>query len=55
VLLNSAAALLVAGKVTGLRDGAALAAAALDAGRARRVLERVVAITNEPPPAAAVK
>ncbi|MFO1059612.1 MAG: anthranilate phosphoribosyltransferase [Dongiaceae bacterium] len=50
VLLNSAAALLVAGKVAGLRDGAALAAAAIDSGRARRVLDRVVAITNEPPP-----
>ena len=51
VLLNSAAALLIAGKAADLRAGVGLAAEALDGGRARRVLDRVVAITNEPIPA----
>ena len=46
VLLNSAAALLVAGKAANLRDGVVLAAKALDEGRARHVLERLVAVTN---------
>jgi anthranilate phosphoribosyltransferase len=41
VLLNSAAALVVAGRATNLRDGALLAAAVLDDGRAARLLERV--------------
>ena len=50
VLLNSAAALLIAGKASDLSTGAALAAAALDSGHARRVLDCVVAITNEPMP-----
>ncbi|HUN52161.1 MAG TPA: anthranilate phosphoribosyltransferase, partial [Candidatus Sulfotelmatobacter sp.] len=46
VLYNSAAALLVAGKAANLPDGARLAAAALDDGRAARTLERLVAITS---------
>jgi anthranilate phosphoribosyltransferase len=41
VLLNSAAALVVAGRVRDLREGARLAAAVLDDGRASRLLERV--------------
>jgi anthranilate phosphoribosyltransferase len=41
VLLNAAAALLVAGRAASLREGVALAAAAIDDGRARRLLERV--------------
>ena len=46
VALNAAAALVVADKADGLAEGAARAAAALDDGSARRVLERLVAITN---------
>ena len=49
VLFNSAAALLVAGKARTLPDGVAQAAKALDDGRAKRVLERLVAITNDKP------
>ncbi len=41
VLLNSAAALVVAGRVRDLREGARLAAAVLDNGHALRLLERV--------------
>jgi len=41
VLLNAAAALVVAGRATDLRDGVAQAAAAVDDGRARRLLDRV--------------
>jgi anthranilate phosphoribosyltransferase len=39
VLANSAAALLVAGRVTSLPDGVALASQAIDSGAAQRVLE----------------
>ncbi len=46
VLLNSAAALLVAGKAADLKAGAALAAKAIDEGHARRTLELLIAITN---------
>jgi anthranilate phosphoribosyltransferase len=53
VLLNSAAALLVAGKANDLRAGVQLAARAIDEGKARVALERMVAITNEPLPAPA--
>ena len=41
VLLNAGAALIVAGKAPGLKAGAARAAAAIDDGSARRVLERL--------------
>jgi anthranilate synthase/phosphoribosyltransferase len=41
VLLNAAAALVVAGRARHLREGAQQAAAAIDDGRARRLLERV--------------
>jgi anthranilate phosphoribosyltransferase len=41
VLLNAAAALVVAGRATSLREGVAQAAAAIDDGRARQLLERV--------------
>ncbi len=47
VLLNSAAALIVADKAADLKAGAALAAEALDSGRAEEVLNRLVAISNE--------
>lgn len=46
VVLNSAAALVVAGKAADIRAGAELAAAAIDAGRAAAVLERLVAVTR---------
>jgi anthranilate phosphoribosyltransferase len=46
VLLNSAAALHVAGKAGDLRQGIAIAAAAIDSGAARRTLDKMIAITN---------
>ncbi len=48
VLLNSAAALLIAGRVSDLKAGAALAADAIDSGKAKATLARFVAITNRP-------
>ncbi len=47
VLLNAAAALIVAGKANGLKDGSARAAHAIDSGAATRALDRLVAVTNE--------
>ena len=47
VLLNSAAALIVAGMAEDLKAGAALAAEAIDSGRARRVLDGLVSLTNQ--------
>ncbi len=49
-LFGSAAGLIVAGKAADLREGVAKAAEAVDSGRARQVLERLIAITNEAPP-----
>jgi anthranilate phosphoribosyltransferase len=46
VVLNSAAALVVAGKAEDLKAGAALAARAIDSGKARATLAELVAITN---------
>jgi len=46
VLLNSGAALLVAGRADSLEDGVELAARSLDSGAARRVLEELVTRTN---------
>ena len=51
VLLNAAAGLLVAGKATSLQQGVKQAAEAIDSGRARGVLQRLVAITNQAAPA----
>jgi anthranilate phosphoribosyltransferase len=48
VLLNSGAALLVAGRVTTVEAGIELAAKSLDSGAAQRVLQQLVARTNEP-------
>ena len=45
VLLNAAAGLIVAGRVDGLREGVAVAAAALDAGEAMGALVRLRAAT----------
>jgi anthranilate phosphoribosyltransferase len=46
VLLNAAAALVVAGRARDLRQGVDQAASAIDSGAARRCLERLIAITN---------
>ena len=46
VMLNSAAALVVGGKAADLRGGVKLAAEALESGAARRVLDRLIEITN---------
>jgi anthranilate phosphoribosyltransferase len=46
VLLNSAAALVVAGRVTSLTDGVAMARASIDTGAARAKLAAVAAITH---------
>ncbi len=46
VLLNAAAALVVADKAGTLRDGVAHAAKAIDSGAAQKALERLVAISN---------
>jgi len=46
VLLNAAAALVIAGKAADLKSGASLAAAAIDSGRAKAALAELVAITN---------
>ena len=48
VVYNAAAALLVVGQVADLRRGAARAAEAIDAGRAKATLQRLVEITNLP-------
>jgi anthranilate phosphoribosyltransferase len=52
VLLNAGAALLVAGKAANLKEGAARAAQAIDSGRARATLDRLVEVTNRGKPAA---
>ena len=44
VILNSAAALMVAGKAKDLKQGAELAAASIDGGKARKALETLVRI-----------
>jgi anthranilate phosphoribosyltransferase len=46
VLLNAAAALVVAGKAADLRGGVAHGAKAIESGAARRTLDRLVAISN---------
>jgi anthranilate phosphoribosyltransferase len=53
VLLNSGAALVIAGRAPDLASGIELAARSLDSGAARRVLEDLVARTNAPPEAEA--
>ena len=47
VLLNAAAALLVAGNAKTLREGVALAAQAIDSGKARGVLETLVKLSRD--------
>ncbi len=46
VLLNAAAALLVAGKVEGLKAGAAMAAESIDSGAAKNAVETLARITQ---------
>ena len=47
VVYNAAGALIVAGKAKNLKEGARLAAGVIDDGKARAVLDKMVAITNE--------
>lgn len=47
VLLNTAAALIVAGKAKSLEQGVALAASAIDSGAAGLSLDKLVAVTHE--------
>jgi len=47
VLLNAAAALLVAGKAKTLREGVALAAQSIDSGKASGVLEALVKLSHD--------
>lgn len=47
VLLNSAAALLVAGKVTNLKDGAKMAAVSIDSGAAKQKIVALAALTSQ--------
>lgn len=47
VILNSAAALIVADKTTNLSEGAVLAKNSIDQGSAKLALEKIVSITNE--------
>ncbi len=51
VLINAAASLIIAGKVKTLKQGAALAAKSIDGGKARAALDKMVAISNQSPPA----
>ena len=46
VLLNAAAALLIAGKAADLLEGVRVAAASIDEGRARARLDKLVAVSN---------
>jgi anthranilate phosphoribosyltransferase len=46
VLLNAAFALVAAGKTAALKDGLAMAAVAIDSGRAKEQLEKLAAMTN---------
>lgn len=46
VLLNAAAALIVAGRAGDLKEGVALAARSIDSGAARTALEALIALTK---------
>ncbi len=50
VRLNAGAALVIAGKAKDLKAGAGLAAEAIDSGKAKACLAKLVEITNTPPP-----
>ena len=47
VLYNAGASLLVAGRADTIAEGVAAAGAAIDSGRARGVLDRLIAVSNE--------
>lgn len=47
VLMNAGAGLVVAGKAATLEDGIAQAVAAIDSGKAKAVLDRLVKVSNE--------
>ena len=47
VLMNAGAGLVVAGKAANLEDGIQKAAGAIDSGRARKVLDMLVKVSNE--------
>ena len=47
VVLNAAAALIVAGKASSIKDGVSKAQVSIDSGRAAQALDRLVAVTNE--------
>jgi len=49
VLLNAAAALIVADRASGLPEGVALAAGALDTGRAKRALATLAEVSHSAP------
>jgi anthranilate phosphoribosyltransferase len=46
VLMNAAAALLVAGRVASLADGVGIAAQSIDSGKAEQALERLIKVSN---------
>ena len=48
VLLNAAAALIVAGKAKDLKEGVAIGAKSIASGTAKKSLEKLIAITNAP-------
>lgn len=47
VLMNAAASLMIADKVTELKDGVAMAAEAIDKGNAMSALDKLVAVSNQ--------
>lgn len=49
VLLNTAAALVVSGNATDLKDGARIAADAIDSGKAKETLQAWITLSNEEP------
>jgi anthranilate phosphoribosyltransferase len=49
VLFNAGAALVIAGKAKDVKDGMAAAAKAIDGGKAKQALDRLIAITNDRP------
>ena len=50
VLLNTAAALVVSGNATDLKDGVRIAADAIDVGKAKETLEKWIEMSNQEPP-----
>ena len=50
VLLNTSAALIVSGNAADLKDGARIAAQAIDSGKAKKTLENWIEMSNQEPP-----